>query len=96
MSLLDDSATILKRADEAIKKRMIREKVAHCLVAYGLPPRCFVAEEQEDVLAKKISEVWNLSNIKWRTPFAENWSEILSLTTTSIRSELFCHLIVAH
>lgn len=71
MSLLDDSATILKRADEAIKQRMIREKVAHCLVAYGLPPRCFVAEEQEDVLVKKISEVWNLSNIKWRTPFAE-------------------------
>ena len=71
MSLLDDSATILKSADEAIKQRMIREKVAHCLVAYGLPPRCFVAEEQVDILAKKISEVWNLSNIKWRTPFAE-------------------------
>lgn len=71
MSLLDDSATILKHADEAIKQRMIREKVAHCLVAYGLPPRCFVAEEQEGVLVKKISEVWNLSNIKWRTPFAE-------------------------
>ena len=71
MSILDDSDTIFKSVDEAIKRRMIREKVAHYLVAYGLPPRCFVAEEQVDILKKKISEAWNLSNIKWRTPFSE-------------------------
>ena len=71
MSILDDSDTIFKSADEAIKQRMIREKVAHYLVAYGLPPRCFVAEEQVDLLVKNISEAWSPLNLKWRTPFAE-------------------------
>ena len=48
----------------------VPERIADFLVRYKAV-RCFVAEEQVDILAKKISEVWNLSNIKWRTPFAE-------------------------
>ena len=71
MSILDDSEPIIKKFVEAIKRRMIREKVAHYLVAYGLPPRCFVAEEQVDLLVKKISEAWRRLDLKWRTPFAE-------------------------
>lgn len=71
MSLLDDSDTIIKKTYEAIKRRMIREKVAHCLFAYGLPPRCFVAEERVDLFVKNISEVWSPLNLKWRTSFAE-------------------------
>lgn len=48
----------------------VPERIADFLVRYGAV-RCFVAEEQVDILAKKISEVWNLSNLKWRTPFSE-------------------------
>ena len=70
MSLLDDIDILFKRDEEAIKQIMIREKVAHYLVASGLPPHCFVVEEQVDIYVKKISEAWNL-NLKWRTPFSE-------------------------
>ncbi len=48
----------------------VPERIADFLVRYGAV-RCFVAEEQVDILKKKISEAWNLSNIKWRTPFSE-------------------------
>ena len=70
MSILDTE----RDYDEEIKLAFIRKEtsklLADFLVRYGAV-RCFVAEEQVDILAKKISEVWNLSNIKWRTPFAE-------------------------
>ena len=55
---------------EAVKLDKTRRHIARFLVPYKAV-RYFVAEEQIDILAKKISEVWNLSNIKWRTPFAE-------------------------
>jgi hypothetical protein len=48
----------------------VAKRIADFLVRYGAV-RCFVAEEQVDILKKKISEAWNLSNIKWRTPFSE-------------------------
>lgn len=48
----------------------VAKHIADFLVRYGAV-RCFVAEEQVDILKKKISEAWNLSNIKWRTPFSE-------------------------
>ena len=55
---------------KAVRLAETRRHIARFLVPYKAV-RCFVAEEQVDILAKKISEVWNLSNIKWRTPFAE-------------------------
>ena len=70
MSILDTE----RDYDEEIKLAFIRKEtsklLADFLVRYGAV-RCFVAEEQVDILKKKISEAWNLSNIKWRTPFAE-------------------------
>ena len=55
---------------EAVRLAETRRHIVRFLVPYKAV-RCFVAEEQVDILKKKISEAWNLSNIKWRTPFSE-------------------------